>query len=92
MSETVNLATSSPVSRRPYRKGKPMTASERQLAAIARKRETHKEVKVFVRNPLKDLMIEVCEKQGMTQALFIETLLENELTRQGVIDAKTSHS
>jgi hypothetical protein len=30
-----------------------MSASERQLAA-ARKRETHKEVKVFVKNPLKD--------------------------------------
>ncbi|AIA39645.1 replication protein [Klebsiella pneumoniae] len=69
-----------------------MSASERQLAAIARKRETHKEVKVFVKNPLKDVMIAVCEEEGLTQAQFIEKLLERELTERGLIDVKTSHS
>ncbi|MEG9889851.1 RepB family protein, partial [Klebsiella pneumoniae] len=63
-----------------------------QLAAIARKRETHKEVKVFVKNPLKDVMIAVCEEEGLTQAQFIEKLLERELTERGLIDVKTSHS
>ncbi|AVE61441.1 replication protein (plasmid) [Citrobacter koseri] len=92
MSNVVNPATSSSESKRSYQKGRPMTASERQLAAIARKRKTHKEVKVFVRNPLKDLMIEVCEKKGITQAQFIEDLLERELVSQGMLDAKTSHS
>jgi len=69
-----------------------MSASERQLASIARKRETHKEVKVFVKNPLKDLMITVCEEEGITQAQFIENLLERELAERGVLDIKTSHS
>ncbi|SSJ52414.1 replication protein [Klebsiella pneumoniae] len=69
-----------------------MSASERQLAAIARKRETHKEVKVFVKNPLKDVMIAVCEEEGLTQAQFIEKLLERELTERGLINVKTSHS
>ncbi len=69
-----------------------MSASERQLAAIARKRETHKEVKVFVKNPLKDVMMAVCEEEGLTQAQFIENLLERELTERGLLNAKTSHS
>jgi hypothetical protein len=56
--------------KRSYRKGKPMSASERQLAAIARKRETHKEVKVFVKNPLKDWMITICEEEGSTSVYW----------------------
>ncbi|HBR0862504.1 TPA: replication protein RepA [Klebsiella pneumoniae] len=59
---------------------------------MARKRETHKEVKVFVKNPLKDVMIAVCEEEGLTQAQFIERLLERELTERGLLDVKTSHS
>ncbi|RLM11823.1 replication protein [Gibbsiella quercinecans] len=82
MSQVVNAVTSSSKTKRPYRKGSPMSASERQLAAIARKRETHKELKVFVKNPLKDRMIAVCEKEGMTQAQFIEFLLERELSQR----------
>ena len=90
MSRPADKTTSS--AKRAYRKGKPMSASERQLAAIARKRETHKEVKVFVKNPLKDVMIAVCEEEGLTQAQFIERLLERELTERGLLDVKTSHS
>ncbi|QMV54202.1 replication regulatory protein RepA [Ewingella americana] len=87
-----NADTSSLNSKRAYRKGKPMSASERQLAAIARKRETHKEVKVFIKNPLKDLMVEICEKEGITQAQFIENLVEMRLAELGVLDVKTSQS
>ena len=54
MSQVGNAVTSSSKEKRSYRKGNPMTASEKQLAAVARKRITHKEVKVFIRNPLKD--------------------------------------
>lgn len=92
MPQAENAETSSVNSKRAYRKGKPRSASERQLAAIARKRETHKEVKVFVRNPLKDQMIEICELEGLTQAQFIEGLLERELIERGVLDVKTSQS
>ncbi|EOI7436098.1 replication regulatory protein RepA [Yersinia enterocolitica] len=79
MSQTENAATSSSKPKRPYRKGNPMSASEKQLAAVARKRLTHKEVKVFIRNPLKDKMVALCEREGLTQAQFIEALIENEL-------------
>ena len=83
MSQIENAVTSSSKEKRSYRKGKPMSAS---------KRETHKEVKVFVKNPLKDWMITICEEEGLTQAQFIETLLERELSERGVLDVKTSHS
>lgn len=92
MSQTENAVTSSSKEKRTYRKGNPMSATERQLAAIARKRETHKELKVFVKNPLKDQMIAICEEEGLTQAQFIESLLERELAERGKLDVKTSHS
>ncbi|MGR3931306.1 replication regulatory protein RepA [Pseudocitrobacter faecalis] len=62
-----------------------MTASEKQLAAVARKRITHKEVKVFIRNPLKDRMIALCDQEGITQAQFIEKLIERELNEHGLL-------
>lgn len=92
MPQPGNAVTSSSKEKRTYRKGNPMSATERQLAAIARKRETHKELKVFVKNPLKDQMIAICEEEGLTQAQFIESLLERELAERGKLDVKTSHS
>ncbi|AXC88658.1 replication regulatory protein RepA [Salmonella enterica] len=92
MSQPGNAVTSSSKEKRTYRKGNPMSATERQLAAIARKRETHKELKVFVKNPLKDQVIAICEEEGLTQAQFIESLLERELAERGKLDVKTSHS
>lgn len=47
---------------------------------------------LLVKNPLKDVMIAVCEEEGLTQAQFIERLLERELTERGLLDVKTSHS
>jgi len=89
MSQVVNVETSSVKPKRQYRKGEPMSASERQLALVARKRETHKEVKVFVRNPLKDRMLEICQAEGITQAQFIEELLERELVIRSKNNVKT---
>nr|WP_152846232.1 replication regulatory protein RepA [Escherichia coli] len=67
------------------RRGKPMTDSEKQMAAVARKRLTHKEIKVFVKNPLKDLMVEYCEREGITQAQFIEKIIKDELQRLDIL-------
>ncbi|WP_341356310.1 RepB family protein, partial [Klebsiella michiganensis] len=41
MSQVVKGVTSS--SKRPYRKGNPVSAAERQQKAVARKKATHKE-------------------------------------------------
>lgn len=76
MSQSVNAITSSTGAKRPYRKGNPLSASEKQQAAVARKKLTHKEVKIFVRNSIKDKLLAECERQGMTQAEYIEKLLQ----------------
>ncbi|WP_407232211.1 replication regulatory protein RepA [Escherichia coli] len=85
MSQTENAVTSSLSQKRFVRRGKPMTDSEKQMAAVARKRLTHKEIKVFVKNPLKDLMVEYCERGGITQAQFVEKIIKDELQRLDIL-------
>ncbi|MGL9716931.1 replication regulatory protein RepA [Escherichia coli] len=85
MSQTENAVTSSLSQKRFVRRGKPMTDSEQPLAAVARKRLTHKEIKVFVKNPLKDLMVEYCEREGITQAQFVEKIIKDELQRLDIL-------
>jgi hypothetical protein len=82
MPQAVNAVTSSSKTKRSYRKGNPMSATERQLAAIARKRETHKEVNVFIKNPMKDELLQLCEEEGLTQGQMIEKLIEIETGRR----------
>ncbi|EBP9549290.1 replication regulatory protein RepA, partial [Salmonella enterica] len=52
MSQIDNAVTSS--SKRAYRKGTPLSASERKMRSVSRKRETHKPVNVFIQNSHKD--------------------------------------
>ncbi|MGK7591153.1 replication regulatory protein RepA [Salmonella enterica] len=85
MSQTENAVTSSLSQKRFVRRGKPMTDSEKQMAAVARKRLTHKEIKVFVKYPLKDLMVEYCEREGITQAQFVEKIIKDELQRLDIL-------
>ena len=85
MSQTENAVTSSSGTKRAYRKGNPLTLAERQQASLARKRLTHKEIKVFVKNPLKDLMVEYCEREGITQAQFVEKIIKDELQRLDIL-------
>jgi hypothetical protein len=59
-----------------------MSATEKQLASVARKRITHKEVNVFIRNPLKENLLELCVEEGLTQGQMIERLIESELARR----------
>ncbi|MCZ5975621.1 replication regulatory protein RepA [Escherichia coli] len=85
MSQTENAVTSSLSQKRFVRRGKPMTDSEKQIRTVARKRLTHKEIKVFVKNPLKDLMVEYCEREGITQAQFVEKIIKDELQRLDIL-------
>ncbi len=54
MSQVVNGVTSS--SKRPYRKGNPLSAADKQRSSVAKKRATHKEVKVFLEPQLKEIL------------------------------------
>lgn len=84
MSQAENAVTSSSKTKRQYRKGNPLSASERKQAAIARKRYTHKEVKIFVQNTLKNRLVEMCEADGVTQAEMIERWIMLEMERRNL--------
>ncbi|UAN34278.1 replication regulatory protein RepA [Enterobacter sp. JBIWA005] len=75
MSQAENAVTSSSKEKRQYRKGNPLSASERQQQALARKKATHKEIRVFVKDVLKNQLQLLCEKEGITQAEMIEKLI-----------------
>ncbi|EPR9734494.1 replication regulatory protein RepA [Enterobacter bugandensis] len=75
MSQVGNAVTSSSKEKRQYRKGNPLSASERQQQSLARKKATHKEIRVFVKDVLKNQLQLLCEKEGITQAEMIEKLI-----------------
>lgn len=77
MSQTENAVPSSSKTKRPYRKGSPMTAVERQQAHIAKRKETHKELRVYVENSLKHELELMCKQNGVTQSEMIESLIKN---------------
>ncbi|EPM7765921.1 replication regulatory protein RepA [Escherichia coli] len=77
MSQTENAVTSSSGTKRAYRKGNPLTLAERQQASLARKRATHKELRVFIPAiALKAQLQEMCEAEGVTQAEMIAELIK----------------
>lgn len=78
MSHVENASTSSSKSKRPYRKGNALSDAEKQRMATARKRATHKEVKVFIEPQLKEFLMSMCEEDGLTQAEILEQLIERE--------------
>lgn len=78
MSQSINAVTSSTKPKRPYRKGKPLSDAEKQRMSAARKRATHKEVKIFIEPQLKELLMSMCEEDGLTQAEVLTQLIERE--------------
>ena len=66
MSQTENAVTSSSGTKRAYRKGNPLTLAERQQASLARKRATHKELRVFIPAALKAQLQVMCEVSLLT--------------------------
>ncbi|ENF3067998.1 replication regulatory protein RepA [Shigella flexneri] len=59
-----------------YAYGNPLTLAERQQASLARKRATHKELRVFIPAALKVQLQEMCEAEGVTQAEMIAELIK----------------
>ena len=82
MPQIEDVVTSSSKVKRPYRKGNPLTGSEKQQAAAARKRTTHKKIEIFVRRPLKDQLVDLCNEESLTQGQVIELLIEQESERR----------
>ncbi|WP_409517612.1 replication regulatory protein RepA [Cronobacter sakazakii] len=61
---------------KPSRKA-PLTVRERKMRSVARKRETHSALNVFIHNSTKQRLDEICRESGLTQAEAIERLIES---------------
>jgi len=70
--------TSAPEKKRTRNREQPTPHKDRVRAYKARKRETHKEISVFVRPEIKEALVKICELKGITQADFLEMLIEAE--------------
>lgn len=77
MSQTENAETSSPKEKRQYRKGNPMSPVQRQKAHVAKLKETHKEMRVYVEKSLKAELELLCATKGVTQSEMIEKLIHD---------------
>ncbi|MDI9766879.1 replication protein [Pantoea dispersa] len=75
--------TSAPEKKTTRNRKNPTSDKERVRAYQARKRETHKEIKVFIRTEQKKALIRLCEEAGKTQAEMLEHLIEAETKRKG---------
>lgn len=81
MSQAVNAVTSSSKTKRTYRKGQPLSGTERQLASISRKRLSQKEIKVFVDPDIKAMLMDMCKEEGVSQAEVLQRLIKHEVER-----------
>lgn len=84
MSQTGNAVTSSSKVKRPYRKGNPLTGSQKQSISVARKRVSHKEVKVFLEPLYKEHLLRICELDGLTQAEVLTDLIRREAQKRKI--------
>lgn len=76
MAAVANADTSSSKPKRAYRRGEPLSAGERKLRFVSRRKETHKAVSVFIQNAQKDKLDELCDEYGVTLAEMIEILID----------------
>lgn len=70
--------TPAPEKKRTRNREQPTPHKDRVRAYKARKRETHKEISVFVRPEIKEALVKICELKGITQADFLEMMIEAE--------------
>ena len=70
--------TSAHEKKRTRNREQPTPHKDRVRAYKARKRETHKEISVFVRPEIKEALVKICELKGITQADFLEMMIEAE--------------
>lgn len=77
--------TSAPAKKSSRDRNNPTPDKERVRAYQARRRETHKEIKVFIPVPVKQALMKLCEAEGKTQAEVLEELIQEAATRKGIV-------
>lgn len=84
MSHIENAVTSSSKPKRQYRKGNPLSLAEKKRLSVLKKKETHKELSVFIQKDYKEGLLQLCEDAGVTQAQMIEIWIEREIATKNV--------
>ncbi|MDH1089266.1 replication protein RepA [Pantoea brenneri] len=77
--------TSAPEKKRTRNREQPTPHKDRVRAYKARKRETHKEISVFVRPEVKEALVKLCELKGITQADMLEIMIEAEARKSKLL-------
>jgi len=62
-------------------RGNPTPNKVRVRAYRARKLQTHKRLRVFIRPEVKDMLLKLCEDEEITQSEMIELLIHAEFRR-----------
>lgn len=60
----------------------PASDKERTQAYQARMRETHKVLRVYLENEVKDALVGLCQDEGISQSELLERLIREELVRK----------
>ncbi|KGT95354.1 hypothetical protein NG99_03940 [Erwinia typographi] len=61
--------------KRSKKRDKPMSGVERQQALIARRKETHSELRLYITKPVKAMLQDLCKAEGLTQNAMVEMLI-----------------
>lgn len=74
--------TSPPAKKNSRDRKNPASDKERTQAYQARMRETHKVLRVYLENEVKDALVGLCQDEGISQSELLERLIREELVRK----------
>lgn len=74
--------TSPPAKKNSRDRKNPASDKERTQAYQARMRETHKVLRVYLENEVKDVLVGLCQDEGISQSELLERLIREELVRK----------
>jgi hypothetical protein len=74
--------TSPPAKKNSRDRKNPVSDKERTQAYQARMRETHKVLRVYLENEVKNALVGLCQDEGISQSELLERLIREELVRK----------
>ncbi|MBD9646402.1 MULTISPECIES: RepB family protein [unclassified Pantoea] len=74
--------TSPPAKKNSRDRKNPASDKERTQAYQARMRETHKVLRVYLENEVKNALVGLCQDEGISQSELLERLIREELVRK----------
>jgi hypothetical protein len=74
--------TSPPAKKNSRDRKNPVSDKERTQAYQARMRETHKVLRVYLENEVKNALVGLCQDEGISQSELLERHIREELVRK----------